>query len=336
LADNPIIDIPIGLIEQRFKQRQIRLAPCCQMHLDPAVKRLLTEQFLLGLFENPYVNPEKARELIGAEANRALGLDVQRKSVVLLKNNGILPLKTGAKVYSLGFDKADLDARGLESVIGGSGNKRTPVPGDTDAVLIKIMIDNSGAATYASNDPATGGMAVDPKFGLIDPITGKPQTTWGAQDPCVYMANNTSVQRPCIDNGLRFGGSFPWESNLLALTDIAKAKSWRMSPSLDDIQAVMREVGDPNRVVISIYFRNPYVLDEASGVLNAGALVATFGVSDAAQLDVMVGRGRPMGRLPFALPKTARSVLEQHPDAPGYGETTDGALFPFGFGISWN
>lgn len=305
-------------------------------HLDPAVRRLLNEQFLLGLFENPYVNPAQAHALIGTEANRALGFDIQRKSVVLLKNNGILPLKPGAKIYSVGFDKADLDARGLDTVIGGSGKSRTPVPSNTEAVLIKIMIDNSGAANYASNDPATGGGAVDPKFGLVDAVTGKPQATWGSQDPCVYLRSTDSSQTPCIDNGLRFGGAFPWESNLLALSDIAKAKSWRMSPSLDDIQAVMREVGDPSRVVISVYFRNPYVLDEASGVLNAGALLATFGVSDAAQLDVMVGRSRPTGRLPFALPKTTRSVLEQHPDAPGYDETTDGALFPFGFGISWN
>jgi beta-glucosidase len=109
-----------------------------------------------------------------------------------------------------------------------------------------------------------------------------------------------------------------------------------MTPSLADIQGAMREVGDPSRVVISVYFRNPYVLDDASGVLRAGGLIATFGVSDGAQLDVITGRARPRGRLPFALPKTLRAVQQQHPDAPGYEETTDGALFPFGFGLSWN
>jgi beta-glucosidase len=67
----------------------------------------------------------------------------------------------------------------------------------------------------------------------------------------------------------------------------------------------------------------------------AGALIATFGVSDGAQLDIISGRAKPMGRLPFALPKTMRSVLEQHPDAPGYAETKDGALFPFGHGLGY-
>jgi beta-glucosidase len=97
----------------------------------------------------------------------------------------------------------------------------------------------------------------------------------------------------------------------------------------------MRGAGNPGKVVISIYFRNPYVLDDASGVKSAGALLATFGVSDKAQLDVISGRSEPKGRLPFALPKTTQSVLDQHPDAPGYAETKDGALYPYGFGLGY-
>jgi beta-glucosidase len=305
-------------------------------NIDPAVRRLLMEQFSFGLFENPYVDAGAARAAIGTPANRTLGFDTQRQSVVLLKNSGILPLKRGANVYNLGFDQAALTARGFNVTQGGSGAARARVPAGTDVVLIKIMIDNSGASTYASNDPATGGRIVDPSFGLIDPITGKAQVTWGDQDPCVYAPYSEGKATDCIDNALRFGGAFPWESGMLALSDIATAKSWRMTPSLADIQGAMSEIGDPSRVVISVYFRNPYVLDEASGVLRAGGLLATFGVSDAAQLDVIAGRVRPRGRLPFALPKTVRSVAQQYPDAPGYGETTDGALFPFGFGLSWN
>jgi beta-glucosidase len=88
-------------------------------------------------------------------------------------------------------------------------------------------------------------------------------------------------------------------------------------------------------VVLSIYFRSPYVLDKKSGFLNAGALIGTFGVSDSAQLDVIFGKAQPQGRLPFALPKTVRAVQEQSPDVPGYAETRDGALFPYGFGLGY-
>jgi beta-glucosidase len=299
-------------------------------HINPAVTRLLSEQFQLGLFENPYVDAEAAGAKIGKAENRALGMDVQRKSVVLLQNRGnLLPVKPGAKVYTLGFRAEDAAAQGF-TVTGKAA--------DADAVLIKVMISNAGARNYKSNDPGTGGKAVAPEFPMIDPRTGKRQSTWGAQDPCVYEPDvSTAAESPdgCLDSGLIFGGAYPWEANLLSLSDIAKAQSWTMTPSLADIQAATREIRDPGKVVISIYFRNPYVLDEASSVLNAGALIATFGVSDTAQLDIISGKAKPQGRLPFALPRTTRSVTEQHPDAPGYGETKDGALFPFGYGLGY-
>jgi beta-glucosidase len=297
-------------------------------HIDPAVTRLLTEQFHLGLFEDPYVDAEAAEAKIGKLENRALGLDMQRKSIVLLQNrNNLLPLKPGAKVYAMGFRAEDVATHGFTISDKAAGS---------DAVLIKVMISNAGARNYKSNDLATGGKPVAAEFPLTDPRTGKRQATWGAQDPCVYEpAAPKMAESPdgCLDSGLIFGGAFPWESNLLALSDTAKAQSWTMTPSLSDIQAAMLEAGDPGKAVISIYFRNPYVLDDDSGVKSAGALIATFGVSDRAQLDIISGKAKPQGRLPFALPRSTKSVLEQHPDAAGYAETKDGALFLYGYGL---
>lgn len=307
-------------------------------HIDPAVTRLLVEQFQLGLFENPYVEADAAALKIGKPENRALGLDIQRKSIVLLQNrNRLLPLKTGSKVYTLGFKANDITGRSI-MVTDGNVEKRPPVPSDTDAVLIKIMINNAGARTYRSNDAATGAKVVAPEFPLIDPRSGKRQTTWGAQDPCVYEPEKPSLAESadgCLDSGLIFGGAYPRESNLLALSDIANAQSWSMTPSLSDIQAAMREAGNPGKVAISVYFRHPFVLDDESGVKEAGALIANFGVSDHALLDVIFGVAAPVGRLPFALPRSRDSVTSQHSDAPGYAETADGALFPYGYGIGY-
>lgn len=303
-------------------------------HIDPAVQRLLTEQFQLGLFENPYVDAAAAEGAIGRPEDRALGFDVQRRSVVLLKNQGnLLPLKAGAKAYVLGFDAAVAKAAGLD-VIDGNASERPPVSPGTDALLIKIQVNNAGARAYSSRDPKTGGRAVAPEFPLIDPRTGQRQSTWGAQDPCVYEPGKPSTAEApdgCLDSNLIFGGAFPWEVNLLALSDLAKAESWTMTPSLPQIQAAMREIGDPARVVVSIYFRNPYVIDEASGLRSAGALIATFGVSDRAQFDIITGKAAPAGRLPFALPASRNAVERQHPDAPGYD--ADGTLYPFGYGM---
>jgi beta-glucosidase len=309
-----------------------------RQHIDPAVRRLLVEQFQLGLFENPYVDADAAAGSIGRAQDRATGMDVQRRSVVLLQNRSkLLPLRQGAKVYVLGFDAVAAREVGFE-VVDGNAKVRPAVPAGTHALLIKVQISNAGSRGYSSKAPETGGRAVSAEFPLIDPRTGLRQATWGAQDPCVYEPGKpSSAESPdgCLDGGLIFGGSFPWEVNMLALSDIAAAQSWTMSPSLPEIQAAIRELGDPGKAVISIYFRSPYVLDEASGVRSAGALLATFGVSDRAQLEIIAGRAAPQGRLPFALPASRSAVLDQHPDAPGYDETRDGALYRYGFGLGF-
>lgn len=63
--------------------------------IDSAVARVLRAKFQLGLFENPYHNPEKARQINGAAEHRSIALEAARKSMVLLKNqNNILPLDT--------------------------------------------------------------------------------------------------------------------------------------------------------------------------------------------------------------------------------------------------
>ena len=97
----------------------------------------------------------------------------------------------------------------------------------------------------------------------------------------------------------------------------------------------MSEIGDAKKVVLSVYFRAPYVLDDASGLKNAGAIVATFGVSDKAMMEVLSGNFKPQGKMPFALPKTLQAVYDQKSDRPGFDETTDGALYKFGFGLNY-
>jgi beta-glucosidase len=65
--------------------------------LEEAVRRILTLKFELGLFENPR-HPDRARqrEVIGCAAHAELNLEVARRSLVLLQNNGVLPLHPGA------------------------------------------------------------------------------------------------------------------------------------------------------------------------------------------------------------------------------------------------
>jgi beta-glucosidase len=64
-----------------------------ESRIDQAVSKILEAKFLLGLFENPIVDIEATRSQIAPEAHRQTALESARQGMVLLKNNGILPLK---------------------------------------------------------------------------------------------------------------------------------------------------------------------------------------------------------------------------------------------------
>jgi beta-glucosidase len=65
-----------------------------EKRIDEAVTRLLTEMMVLGLFENPYVDPDKAQSIADDPASQAKADEAHRKSIVLLRNDdNTLPLK---------------------------------------------------------------------------------------------------------------------------------------------------------------------------------------------------------------------------------------------------
>ena len=74
--------------------------------LDRAVTRTLTEMFELGMFENTYRDPKKAEEIVATASDWEAAELAHRQSVVLLKNDGVLPLNAaGKKVYAEAFHK---------------------------------------------------------------------------------------------------------------------------------------------------------------------------------------------------------------------------------------
>ena len=72
--------------------------------IDQAASRILQWHFILGLFENPYVDPAKAAMILQSPENEAFGLECQRVSNVLLTNDGTLPAKEGIKLFVDGID----------------------------------------------------------------------------------------------------------------------------------------------------------------------------------------------------------------------------------------
>lgn len=73
--------------------------------INQAAGRILQWHFILGLFENPYVDPEAATKIVQSEKNQKLGYKAQLKSIVLLVNEGVLPAAENIKIYVEGIDK---------------------------------------------------------------------------------------------------------------------------------------------------------------------------------------------------------------------------------------
>ena len=75
--------------------------------IDQAVANILRLKFKMGLFENPYVCPEKAKQLIRSPKHKQVARQVAREGIVLLKNDGILPLKKDIKSIAVIGPNAD-------------------------------------------------------------------------------------------------------------------------------------------------------------------------------------------------------------------------------------
>jgi beta-glucosidase len=78
---------------------------------------------------------------------------------------------------------------------------------------------------------------------------------------------------------------------------------------------------------VTVYLDRPAILTPIRDA--ARALIVNFGVSDAALLDVLTGRARPQGKLPFELPSSMEAVRAQRSDVP---HDSPRPLYRFGFG----
>jgi beta-glucosidase len=100
----------------------------------------------------------------------------------------------------------------------------------------------------------------------------------------------------------------------------------------DDDQdfATFKRVSAVVPTIVTVYLDRPAILTPLKD--KARALIANFGVSDAALIDVLVGRARLAGRLPFELPSSMEAVRAQRSDLP---HDSARPLYPFGFGRSY-
>lgn len=144
--------------------------------IDRAVRRTLVAKFKMGIFDNPYVDVEYAEQLVGCPEHQALSLEAARKSMTLLKNTGILPLKSPKKVLVAGLRAADMD-----SLTGGWTSQQSGV---TILEEIKSRVEVQGGTVFYEGDNADAAAEMAKECDLAIVVVGEPaymhSPPWGA------------------------------------------------------------------------------------------------------------------------------------------------------------
>jgi beta-glucosidase len=225
--------------------------------VDVSARRLLRQKFVLGLFDNPYVDVEKAVQTVGKEEFKQAGEVAQRRSITLLKNDKV----KGRKVLPLVPGKLKLYIRNINPETAARYGTVVSRPEEADIAIIRL------------------------------------RTPWYP-----VKTDNPMAQR--FHHGdLDFKGA-----------------------EKDSIVMLLKQVP----TVVDLYIDRPAVIPEINAA--ARGLVANYGASDAALLDVLFGKARPEGKLPFELPSSMEAVRQQKEDLP---HDSAKPLYPFGFGLAY-
>lgn len=286
--------------------------------MELSAARLLKNIFQCGLFENPYLDPAESEKIVGCEEFVRHGFEAQHKSVVLLKNrDNCLPLKKGLKLYipnrqireSIGFMRWPIPARTenpvTDAVIAKYGT-RVGSPEDADAAI--VFVESPSCNCYSTADLEQGGN------GYL-PITLQYRP---------YTAKNA---RPVSIAGGDFRESFTNRSYQ------GKTNTAYNEADLDNILEARKAMGG-KPVIVCCAISNPMVMNEFE--TSVDGIVAEFGVSREAVLDIVFGNYAPTGRLPIQIPADMDAVENQCEDVAldmVCHVDEAGNVYDYGFGL---
>jgi beta-glucosidase len=208
--------------------------------------------------------------------------------------------------FQLGlFDNPFVDLAGVPEVVGGTDFQATGA------------VTQRRAMTLLKND------------GGVLPLEGRPKLFVKNVEPSVAALYGTVVDAPEAADYAVLRLETPWypvdTQNFLAQLFHHGDLDFK-GEAMEEILTLLRTVP----TIVVIYLDRPAVIPEISDA--AQALLADFGASDAAVLDVIFGRARPEGRLPFELPSSMTAVRSQKEDLPYDSEAP---LYPYGYSLSY-
>ncbi|MCM2449627.1 glycoside hydrolase family 3 protein [Agrobacterium vitis] len=226
-----------------------------EIRIDQSAKRLLIQKFEQGLFENPYADPEKAKDIVGNADFVAEGEKAQARAMVVLQNKGkILPVKPGKKVYLLNVDAAIAQKHGYQVVTR---------PEEADFALVRLMAP----------------------FERLHPNY--------------------------------FFGARHEEGDL------------SFKPGNPDSDAVTAIAGK-TPIIATVFLSRPSILTNLKD--QTKALIGNFGASDEALFNVIEGKQKARGKLPFELPSSMQAVEAQAPSTP---HDSKKPLYKIGYSLTY-
>ena len=283
-----------------------------EKEIDAALATLLKTRFKLGMFDPKGSSPydKIGPEVINSPEHRALAKKIALEGIVLLKNNGVLPVRNDlANYYVTGPNAANVDAL-IGNYYGINPNMTTILEGLA-----------SGIAPGSQMQYKPGELLDRPNVNPIDWTTGDAKA---AKVTFVVMGLNGTLEGE--------------EGEAIASPNYGDRLDYNLPKSQIDFLRKVKE-GNQNKVVAIVTGGSPMNLAEVQELSDAVILAWYPGEEGGhAIADLVFGKESPSGHLPVTFPKS----LDQLPPYENYsmkGRTyrymTAEPLYPFGYGLSY-
>ena len=293
-----------------------------QSLLDELVAPMLEWKFRLGLFDDPYVDPDTAEDVVGCAAHRDLALEAARKTITLLKNdNQVAPLDL-AEINTIAVIGPNAD----RPMLGGYSG----VPKHCSTVLqgIRDYAGDRAEVLYHEGCKITiGGSWQEDEVVPNNP-----------QEDRVSMAEAVKVAQKADVIVLAIGGNEQTSREAWEPTHMGDRTNLQMVGLQDELVDAMVATGKP--VVAFLFNGRPL------SVVNLAAQVpAIFECwylgqeTGQAVAEVLFGDVNPGGKLPMTIPRYVGHVPAYYNYKPsarrGYLFDEVSPLYPFGYGLSY-
>ena len=313
-----------------------------EAEIDAAVRRILRLKFELGLFENPRApDQERQRAVIGAPAHAELNLDVARRSLVLLRNDGTLPLDRAARfrrIAVLGPNADDPSAQ-LGDWAGDSGQVDWMPDGHPREMIETVLDGFRAVAPHAWDIHHARGAAIE------RPVPDPAGATYpdGQPRPPVFRA--APVDRHLIeiarDKAIRADYAVVVVGDTVNLTGESKSTA-TLELQGGQIALLDTIAATKTPMIVILINSKPCVLPESA--LSAAAIVQAFNPGmrgGRAIAELILGLIEPSGRMPLSVPRHVgqqpvyyNQIRGQH--GTRYADLTQEPLFVFGEGLSYS